>query len=155
MKQAALALCVLGALSACSTYDPYYTANPPNPDPTVMRSAPAPMAGTTAVTPVAPVTSANSGTAVTAAGASAAGATVGYRAGYGVIESMSLVYIPTVRGPSASAGSTAATGVPEVGPYRMTVRMEDGGLQSLVVDNRSFMVGDRVQLGTDGRVSRL
>jgi hypothetical protein len=32
--------------------------------------------------------------------------------------------------------------------------MDDGSMQSLVVDNRAFLVGDRVQVLPDGRVIR-
>jgi hypothetical protein len=80
--------------------------------------------------------------------------TVAYRPGYGVIESVSLVYQPTLRSSSSSSGASVSN-TPDPGPYRMTVRMDDGSLQSLVVDNRAFIVGDRVQLMSDGRVARL
>lgn len=36
--------------------------------------------------------------------------------------------------------------------YQLTLRMEDGTVQSVVQDNRNFQVGDRVQVTSDGRV---
>ena len=70
------------------------------------------------------------------------------RAGRGIIESISLAS-PTA---SASAGGTAAPAAS--GPYRITVRMDDGNVQTLVVDNRAFLVGDRVQVTPEGRLVR-
>jgi hypothetical protein len=66
------------------------------------------------------------------------------------VESISLVTLPAAA--SSSAGGTA----PPVasGPYRVTVRMDDGNIQTLVVDNRAFLVGDRVQILSDGRLVR-
>jgi hypothetical protein len=142
-KRVLLSAAALASLAACSAYDPYYTPNPPNPDPapsSAMRTAPPPaVAATPAPVAVAPVTNVAPGS-------------VAYRAGYGVIESISLVYQP--RPPSASTGSSISN-TPDPGPYRMTVRMDDGSLQSMVVDSRTFMVGDRVQMMSDGRVARL
>ena len=46
---------------------------------------------------------------------------------------------------SASAGGITSSAVS--GPYRMTLRMDDGTVQTLVVDNRArVLVGDRVQV---------
>jgi outer membrane lipoprotein SlyB len=39
-----------------------------------------------------------------------------------------------------------------VDAYQLTVRMDNGGVQTIVQDNRSFQVGDRVQITNDGRV---
>jgi hypothetical protein len=147
MERIATTLCglALAGLAGCSTYDPNYTASPPNPDPapsTAMRTAPAPVVAA----PVAPA----AGTPVT----TASSGTVAYRAGNGWIESISLVYMPALRASSASAGSSVAN-APDPGPYRINVRMDDGSLQSMIVDTRSFMVGDRVQLMTDGRMGRM
>jgi hypothetical protein len=36
----------------------------------------------------------------------------------------------------------------------MTLRMDDGTVQTLVVDNRAFLVGDRVQVTPEGRMIR-
>ena len=76
-----------------------------------------------------------------------------YRPGYGVVEAINLErYIA----PRASAGDGATVGHPiDRTGYRLTVRMDDGTLQSIAQDNRDFRVGDRVQLTTDGRVVRM
>jgi hypothetical protein len=34
------------------------------------------------------------------------------------------------------------------------MRMDDGTTQTMVVDNRAFLVGDRVQVQADGRLIR-
>ena len=78
------------------------------------------------------------GTPVVSASASA-GATAS-RAGFGIIESISLV------NPPKADGAT--------GPYRITLRMEDGSAQTVEVDNRAFLVGDRVRVQADGRLIR-
>ena len=67
----------------------------------------------------------------------------------GIIESISLVSVPT----SASSGGT----LPAVtsGPYRVTLRMDDRTVQSIQIDDRAFLVGDRVQIMPDGKLYRL
>ena len=100
--------------------------------------------------PAAPVTT-SGGVPVLSAGpapvvSAAPGST--QRAGQGIIESISLASPPA----SASAGGTAAPVAS--GPYRVTVRMDDGTTQALVVDNRAFLVGDRVRISSDGRLTR-
>ena len=99
--------------------------------------------------PVPPVATTTSGTPVVSAASSPAqpGAS---RSVFGLIESISLVTLPAA---SASAGGTLPAAAP--GPYRVTLRMDDGNIQTLVVDNRAFLVGDRVQVMPDGRLSRL
>ena len=74
-----------------------------------------------------------------------------YRPGYGMIEAIA---IERYTAPSAAAGATIApVGHPiDRTGYRLTVRMDDGTLQSISQDNRDFRVGDRVQLTADGRV---
>jgi outer membrane lipoprotein SlyB len=69
------------------------------------------------------------------------------RAGFGIIQSISLVNPPE----SAAAGGTAPVAR---GPYRISLRMDDGSTQSMVVDNRAFLVGDRVQVMPDGKLIR-
>ena len=121
---AASALAAAG-LAGCTTYyDP-----PPPSQPVAV--APAPVTPVTRVTPVAPATSIGS-----------------YRPGFGIIESISLVTLPA----SASAGGT----LPPVasGPYRMTLRMDDGNIQTVIQDTRAFLVGDRIQIMSDGRLIR-
>jgi len=76
-----------------------------------------------------------------------------WKPGAGVIQTISLAP-PTVSSDSASAGGTAPSAVTGMGPYRMTLRMDDGSVQILVVDNRAFLVGDRVEVSPEGRMSR-
>ena len=66
----------------------------------------------------------------------------------GIIESISLTSLPS----AASAGGT----LPAVtsGPYRVTLRMDDGTVQSIQTDSRAFLVGDRVQIMPDGKLNR-
>lgn len=71
------------------------------------------------------------------------------RSAFGLIESISLVTLPAA---SASAGASLPAAAP--GPYRVTLRMDEGDVQTLVVDNRAFLVGDRVQIMPDGRLIR-
>jgi hypothetical protein len=123
-----LALALTG-LAACTTY---------------YDDRPAPGAVTT--TGGAPVVSAGSN--VGAAPATVVSPASAYRAGYGVVESISLVTLP--------ASATAGGSLPPVvsGPYRVTVRMDDGSIQTMIVDNRAFLVGDRIQIMGDGRLIR-
>ena len=72
--------------------------------------------------------------------------------GVGVIQAISLG-TPAAQD-SASAGGTAPSAVTGMGPYRMTLRMDDGSVQTLVVDNRAFLVGDRVEVSPEGRMTR-
>lgn len=99
--------------------------------------------------PAAPVTT-SSGVPVLSAGPAPVSAAPGttQRAGQGIIESISLASAPA----SASAGGTVAPVAS--GPYRVTVRMDDGNVQTLIVDNRAFLVGDRVQITPEGRLLR-
>ena len=91
--------------------------------------------------PAAPVATTTGVPVVTASPAAAAART-------GIIESISLA----ASAGSASAGGTAPT---SAGPYRFALRMDDGTSQTLVLDNRAFLVGDRVQVLADGRLARL
>jgi hypothetical protein len=126
MKRLALSVSALAltGLAGCTTY---YDAPPSTPVTT---------------TGGAPVVTSAPATVVTPAGSSA------YRAGYGIVESISLVTLPA----SAAAGGTLPPVVS--GPYRLTVRMDDGSIQTLMLDNRAFLVGDRVQIMSDGRLIR-
>jgi hypothetical protein len=127
MIRLASSACLIAAfgLASCSTTEPpppASTLRTPDGTPVVSASA-------------APVASAS------------AGATA-YRAGFGIIESISLV------SPPASAAAGASAPLVASGPYRITMRMDDGSVQSVVVDNRAFLVGDRVQILPDGRIVR-
>ena len=75
-----------------------------------------------------------------------------WKSGPGVIETISLG--APAESASASAGGTAPSAVTGMGPYRMTLRMDDGSVQTIVVDNRAFLVGDRVQVSPEGRMIR-
>ena len=80
-------------------------------------------------------------------------ASSGWKSGAGVIQSISLGS-PSGSSDSASAGGSASSAVTGMGPYRMTLRMDDGTVQTLVVDNRAFLVGDRVQVSPEGSMTR-
>jgi len=80
-------------------------------------------------------------------------ASSGWKPGAGVIQSISLG-TPSGSSDSASAGGSAPSAVTGMGPYRMTLRMDDGSIQTLVMDNRAFLVGDRVQVSLEGRMVR-
>ena len=117
----------LSGLAACSTY---YDSPPPTTPVTTTSGA--------------PVVSASAATPVVTAGSPVSA----YRPGSGIIESISLVTLPA----SATAGGTLPPVVS--GPYRMTLRMDDGTIQTVMLDNRAFLVGDRVQIMPDGRMIR-
>jgi hypothetical protein len=74
-----------------------------------------------------------------------------YRPGSGIIESIALITLPASFASSAAAGATAA---PVPGPYRLTLRMDDGTIQTLVQNTRALLVGDRIQITADGRLIR-
>src|SRR4051812_42496657 len=153
----------LAALAACTTYDPNYTANPPNPDPTPLASsargnillpagtvvaAPtAPAVVATPAVPIAPVAP------VVAAGGTptvaVAPATSTFQAGNGTVQAVSLVQVA----PSASAGSSIGSVVTR-SAYRLTIRMDDGTVQTLDQDSGAFRVGDRVEITRDAHIVR-
>ena len=131
MSRLALPLSMLAVLAAaaCTTYyDP--------PPPVAVRT-----------TTGAPVASASASSSVPAPVASSE-----WKTGAGVIQTISLGAPPADA--SASAGGTAPSAVAGTGPYRMTLRMDDGTVQTLVVDNRAFLVGDRVQITPEGSMVR-
>jgi hypothetical protein len=103
-----------------------------------------PPAATMRTTDGAPVVSASAAPVGTTASAGASA----YRPGLGIIESIALVSLPA----AASAGGTLPPVV--TGPYRISLRMDDGTVQTIVVDNRAFLVGDRVRVMPDGRLVR-
>lgn len=129
MSRLALPLCTLAVLgmAACTTYyDP-----PPTTAVTTTTGAPVVSAGSSAPAPTA---------------------SSAWKPGAGTIQSISLGAPPA--SPSASAGGTAPSAVTGTGPYRMMLRMDDGTVQTLVVDNRAFLVGDRVQISPEGSMVR-
>jgi hypothetical protein len=142
MNRLALTFSAL-ALAGCTTYyEP-----PPRGAVTTTSGAPVVSAGSS-VPPSAPVVAAAPAATATVTPAPAPSVPPPYRAGFGIIESVSLVTLPA----SAAAGGT----LPPVtsGPYRLTVRMDDGSIQTMIIDSRTLLVGDRVQLMSDGRLLR-
>ena len=73
-----------------------------------------------------------------------------YRPGYGIVESVTRLE----SGGAAAAGGTAGRFVDRVA-YRLTIRMDDGTLQTVLQDSPGFAAGDRVRLTEDGNVIRL
>ena len=132
MIRFALPVCMLAAIgmAGCATY---YDPPPATP---VTSASGAPVVNTAPSAPAVP--------AVAAAPASA------YRPGAGIVESISLVSVPAAG--SASAGGTARPAAS--GPYRVTTRMDDGSVQTILLNNRAFLVGDRVQVASDGQLVR-
>lgn len=135
------ALAVAG-LAGCTTYyDP-----PPPGAVTTTTGTPVVSSGSTvppAVTTVPPAVTAPAPIAPTSS----------FRSGTGIIESIGLVTLPPAGwSSSAAAGASAPLAAP--GPYRITLRMDDGTIQTLIQDTRAFLVGDRIHLGADGRLSR-
>jgi hypothetical protein len=133
MKRLALSASALAlaGLAGCTTYYDPAAATP------VTTTTGAPVVSSTASAPPVVVSQAPSSTASSA-----------LRTGYGIVESISLVTLPA----SATAGGTLPAVVS--GPYRVTVRMDDGSIQTLMLDNRAFLVGDRVQIMSDGKLVR-
>jgi hypothetical protein len=68
-----------------------------------------------------------------------------HRAGAGVVESASVVSLPSS---SAAGGGTASPTM----AYR--IGMVDGSTQSVVQSGERFQVGERVQVTSDGRLAR-
>ena len=119
-----LALVAVADLAACTT-----NKIEPSPQAPVRSSTGAPVMSSSV-----PVTS------------SAPASVAGLRAGYGVVESISLV-----NPPSASTGGPAVVSA----PYRLTVRMDDNSVQWLDVTDRDYRVGDRLQISADNRILRM
>lgn len=139
IRTIALSALALTGLAACTTY-----TEPPRPAP--VATVPAPVV-------TAPPAAAGASTAPASPVALAKLEPGTYQPGYGILESIGLVTLPPS---TASGGATgaAATGAPAPGPYRLTVRMEDGTIQTLIQDTRALLVGDRLQVTEDGRLIR-
>ncbi len=145
----AVPLFALAGLSACATYDTDYPGAPVASASTTGAIVTVPSAvvttpGTIAVVPGAAVTAPP--VVVTAPPVVAS-----FHTGFGVVESISPINVVPPAQPSASAGSST---VAPFNAYRLTVRMDDGTVQTIDQDNRSFVVGDRIQITSDGRVIR-
>ena len=168
MARVALMLCgtALAALAGCTTYDPNYTPNAPNPDPTPLATpatgtillpagtvVAAPTAPAVVATPAVPANAVPAAPVVAAGGAPATvvvpAATSTFQAGNGTVTAVSLVQVA----PSASAGSSTGSVVTR-SAYRLTLRMDDGTVQTLDQDSGAFRVGDRVEITRDARIIR-
>jgi len=129
IRSIALAALAATGLAACGT-----TYNEPAPIPAPVTTAP-PVMSAPPPSPSTPV-------------ALATLQPGSYRPGSGILESIGLVTLPAS---SATAGATAA---PAPGPYRLTLRMDDATIQTLIQDTRALLVGDRLQITSDGRLIR-
>ncbi len=121
------------ALTGCATYD----SNPPQP----VASVPA--RGAIVTAPAATVTAPAGATVVVPQIAA-----VAFKTGSGQIESISMLRV--AQPASASAGSSSSN----LMAYRLMVRMDDGSVQTIDQDNRTFLVGDRIRITSDGHVVR-
>ena len=137
---------IVASLAACSTYDPYYSSTP-TPNQPVVSPVSATSATTVAPAPVGQIIAPPAAVPPVAVAPAAVPAAPAWRPGSGTVESVSLVRVATA---SASTGSSTAGRT----AYRLSVRMDDGTVQSIDQDSRSFMVGDRVEISSAGRVSR-
>jgi hypothetical protein len=134
IRSAVLLALLAAGLAACgTTYD----------DPPPARVAPAPVISAPPVVAAAPAPASSSTPVALATLKSGA-----FRAGSGLLESIGLVTLPPA---SAAAGASAA---PAPGPYRLTLRMDDGSIQTVIADTRAVLVGDRLQITSDGRLIR-
>ena len=70
-----------------------------------------------------------------------------YRTGVGVIESASVVSLPSTASGGGSAGASGPT-------MAYAVKMPDGSTQNVVQAGERFELGDRVQVTSDGRLVR-
>jgi len=127
MRTFALSALVAAGLAACATYEEApVTPAPVTTAPPVVATPPAAPSSAAALATLQPGT---------------------YRPGSGILESIGLVTLPA----SAAAGGTA-TAAP--GPFRLTLRMDDGSVQTLIQDTRALLVGDRLQITPDGKLIR-
>jgi hypothetical protein len=69
-------------------------------------------------------------------------------AGSGVIDSVGV--LRNARAPQPEPGTGGR--VPDPHLYRLYIRMDNGGFQSVDVDNNTFAAGQAVELTNDGRV---
>jgi hypothetical protein len=74
-----------------------------------------------------------------------------FRAGTGVIESVGVL-------PKANKEKSVLAGArraPDPNLYRLSLRMDAGGFQTVDIDDGTFLSGEFVELTNDGRVVRL
>ena len=74
-----------------------------------------------------------------------------FKAGSGVIVSVGV--LPGQREPGT--GSDAKGKRPDRNLYRLSVRMDNGGFQTVDIDSGRFLQGEAVELTNDGRVVRV
>jgi hypothetical protein len=72
-------------------------------------------------------------------------------AGSGTIESVGV--LPGAR--RAGTGADAKGSYPDRNLYRLFIRMDVGGFQSVDIDSSRFLAGEAVELTNDGRVVRV
>jgi len=74
-----------------------------------------------------------------------------FKAGSGVIQSVGV--LPGAREPGT--GADAKGKYPDRNLYRLYLRMDAGGFQTVDIDNSRFLAGEAVELTNDGRVERI
>jgi hypothetical protein len=74
-----------------------------------------------------------------------------FRAGSGVVASVGV--IPNARAPGT--GADAKSRYPDRNLYRLYIRMDNGGFQTVDIDSSRFLQGEVVELTNDGRVVRV
>jgi len=74
-----------------------------------------------------------------------------FRTGSGVVASVGV--IPNAREPGT--GTDAAGKHPDRNLYRLAIRMDNGGFQTVDIDSGRFLQGEVVELTNDGRVVRV
>jgi hypothetical protein len=74
-----------------------------------------------------------------------------FRAGSGVIQSVGV--LPGARAPGTGADSEGRH--PDRNLYRLSLRMDNGGFQTVDIDSGRFLAGEAVELTNDGRVVRV
>lgn len=74
-----------------------------------------------------------------------------FKAGSGVIEAVGVLRNANKQ-KSVVSGSRRA---PDPNLYRLSLRMDAGGFQTVDIDDGSFMTGEAVELTNDGRVVRV
>jgi hypothetical protein len=147
-KQWAAALCVI-AMAGCASdrMDSDTSANG-YPSSTTSPSGSSTGSGTAAGgNPVAPMTSSAAQTGSGSMNASSA------QAAYGVVQAIDQMQRQDVGvGAVGAAAAGGSTGMPTDKVYRVTVRMDDGSSQMVVVESMpSYKIGDRVRY-SDGTV---
>jgi hypothetical protein len=72
-------------------------------------------------------------------------------AGSGTIDSVGV--LPGARAPGTGADATGK--YPDRNLYRLFIRMDAGGFQSVDIDSSRFLAGEAVELTNDGRVVKV